>query len=212
MFLIFSLRRSDILPFTDLGVQKGLLRFALTAHGAFPDKDKGKFVLGAKKAAKDKERQSKDNRVVIDKVDGSGGGTLETCTTDRLTPPPSQTDAQQFPPTPHTPNDVQPRRAVLHTPNEPGSFSSKPMLPPTPYTPGTDPANGNNVEKPVEPVETLEVEEKELPPPAPEGLLEPLPDHPAWDADRIAPLTNGLSVEVLRSRWSGKKVKWVFLV
>lgn len=34
MFLIFTLRRPDVLPVGDLGVQKGLLRWVLAAHGA----------------------------------------------------------------------------------------------------------------------------------------------------------------------------------
>lgn len=36
MFLIFTLRRPDVLPVGDLGVQKGLLRWVLAAHGALP--------------------------------------------------------------------------------------------------------------------------------------------------------------------------------
>lgn len=36
MFLIFSLARPNILPVGDLGVQKGLLRWVLAAHGALP--------------------------------------------------------------------------------------------------------------------------------------------------------------------------------
>lgn len=34
MFLIFTLKRPDVLPVGDLGVQKGLLRWVLAAHGA----------------------------------------------------------------------------------------------------------------------------------------------------------------------------------
>ncbi|TXT08969.1 hypothetical protein VHUM_02443 [Vanrija humicola] len=36
MFLIFSLARPNVLPVGDLGVQKGLLRWVLAAHGALP--------------------------------------------------------------------------------------------------------------------------------------------------------------------------------
>lgn len=34
MFLMFTLRRPDVLPVGDLGVQKGLMKWVLAAHGA----------------------------------------------------------------------------------------------------------------------------------------------------------------------------------
>jgi DNA-3-methyladenine glycosylase II len=241
MFMIFSLRRANILPYTDLGVQKGLLRFALTAHHAFPQnpkekgKEKAKFVLGAKKAAKGKAK-SEEEAVVIDKVDTAGGGELDSMTTSmgmgtgRTTPPPHTTPAaattnsgQRLPPTPLTPTSSAPpfaaARTVLHTPNEPGSFSSnantnsKMVMPPTPDTPGYSTVNGyglSSQQQAVKPIETLQVEEKVLPPSAPDDVLEPMPDDPTWDADRIAPLKNGLTLEIMKSRWAGKKAKWVW--
>lgn len=36
MFLMFTLRRPDILPVGDLGVQKGLMKWVLAAHGRGP--------------------------------------------------------------------------------------------------------------------------------------------------------------------------------
>lgn len=51
MFLIFTLRRPDILPVGDLGVQKGLLRWVLAAHGALPDPPTPKTPKTPKKSA-----------------------------------------------------------------------------------------------------------------------------------------------------------------
>lgn len=188
MFLIFSLRRPNILPYTDLGVQKGLLRFALTAHDAFPgSKTKGKFQLSKKR--KDKEAR---DQAVKDEVDGTGSGELQTTLkNDRArTPPPRAQDG--MPPTPYTPGNETPvvKRGVLHTPNNPGGMT----MPPTPLSPG--------------PQEVLVVQEHELPEPelSPEDLLEPIRDR-KWDAHKVAPLENGLTIELMRSRWSGKKAK-----
>lgn len=186
MFLIFSLRRPNILPYTDLGVQKGLLRFALTAHGAFPEA-KDKFQLSKKR----KDKEAKD-KAVKDEVDGSGPGTLQTTIgNDRAkTPPPHSTSGA--PPTPYTPGNegaIAAKPKILHTPNNPGGM----VMPPTPLSPG--------------PSEALLVQKQELPEPAPEDLLEP-PRNTTWDAHKVAPLDNsGLSIELMRSRWSGKKAK-----
>ncbi|KAK4683610.1 DNA-3-methyladenine glycosylase II, partial [Tremellales sp. Uapishka_1] len=67
MFLIFSLRRPNILPVGDLGVQKGLLKWALAAHGALPasspKKSKGKPTTKAK-------REVKSDVKVVEERDG----------------------------------------------------------------------------------------------------------------------------------------------
>lgn len=188
MFLIFSLRRPNILPYTDLGVQKGLLRFALTAHDAFPEsKTKGKFQLSKKKT--DKEARDK---AVKDRVNGAGQGELETIIESERARTPPPRPKVELPPTPYTPGNGSEvpvtKRGVLHTPNSPGG----PTMPPTPLSPG--------------PQEVLQVQEQELPEPAPEDLLKPTRDA-TWDAHRIAPLNEGLTIEVMRSRWSGKKAK-----
>lgn len=174
MFLIFSLRRPDILPYTDLGVQKGLLRFALTAHNAFPG-TKGKFQL--KKKDNVKTEPSTPEQFTIQG--------------ERATPPPQAPSG--VPPTPLTPSNTTclVTKETIHTPNSPGNGSIKPVLPPTPFTPGQ---------------ETLQVHKADLPQPAPVDLLEPVPS-PHWDPNRVAPLGAGLTVETMKSRWSGKKAK-----
>ena len=190
MFLIFSLRRPNILPYTDLGVQKGLLRFALTAHGAFPEsKAKGKFQLSKKK--KDKEARDK---TVKHEVDSAGQGELQTFISVKgerpSTPPPRAQDGA--PPTPYTPGNeatAPVKRGALHTPNNPGGMT----MPPTPLSPG--------------PQELLVVQKEELPEEhAPEDLLAPTGGS-SWDLLKVAPLDNGLTIELMRSRWSGKKAK-----
>ena len=172
MFLMFSLRRPDVLPVGDLGVQKGLLRWALAAHGALTA-SKGKGKVHPDFAAK---------YAVIDRVDENGNGEIDTLVERPATPPPGH--APRVPPTPMTPNNITTTVAILHTPG-------MPQTPPTPVTPA----------------ETLEIPVKELPPPAPEILLAALPQEPGWDAHRAAPLGEGLTIETLKSRLAGKKVK-----
>ena len=177
MFLMFSLRRPDVLPVGDLGVQKGLLRWALAAHGSLPaSKVKGKANTEFTK----KYATKKD--VVVDTVDEAGNGEIDTLIKRPSTPVPGE--QQKLPPTPLTPTTTAPAAAILHTPG----IS---RAPPTPATPA----------------ETLEVPARELPPPTPEVLIEaPLHD-PSWDEHRSAPLGEGLSVEIMRARLSGKKAK-----
>ena len=176
--MIFSLRRPDVLAVGDLGVQKGLVRWALAAHSALPPTKK------AKKTANSALSQVETT--------GSGDGNLATMTQNRhVTPPPDQ--AQHIPPTPFTPNNPAPVRATLHTPNMP---SESTLVPHTRRTPPPVPAS-----------ETLEVAQGELPPPTPEELLAAMTSHPDWDPNRACPLGDGLSVELLRSRLSGKKAK-----
>jgi DNA-3-methyladenine glycosylase II len=169
------------MPYADLGVQKGLLRFALSAHNAFPG-SKGKFQL------------KKKDKVVKDEVDRTGQGDLTTGVQNgRATPPPQI--ASGLPPTPLTPSNADVKRTTLRTPNAPGGPSVS-QLPPTPLSPGTGTI----------PQETLVVQKSELPEPAPVDLLEPI-EGPNWDAARVAPLGAGLTIELMKSRWSGKKAK-----
>lgn len=172
MFLMFSLRRPDVLPVGDLGVQKGLLRWALAAHGALPA-SKGKGKVNPDFAAK---------YATVDRVDEQGNGEIDTPVKRNSTPPPPKQPGA--PPTPMTPNTTSSAVGVLHT-------RGMPRAPPTPVTPA----------------EMLEVPSNDLPPPTPETLLASLPSDPSWDAQRVAPQQEGLTVELLRLRLSGKKAK-----
>ena len=80
--MIFSLRRPDVLPVGDLGVQKGLLRWVLAAHSALPR---------AKTKANDTTRKKYGLG-----VNAKGAGELDTRV---LTPPPE--DEITIPQTPH---------------------------------------------------------------------------------------------------------------
>ncbi|KAI9639357.1 DNA-3-methyladenine glycosidase [Dioszegia hungarica] len=172
MFLMFSLRRPDVLPVGDLGVQKGLLRWALTAHDALPESKK----KTGKKADAVRAKYKKEAKTEI------------------RTPPPE--DRPQAPPTPYTPGTDASTIAALRTP----ASRQITHLPPTPVTPGMP-----TEEVLVKVEETLEV--PALPAPTPEELMRPLVTHAQWDAFRAAPLEEGLSVEVLKARLAGKKVK-----
>jgi DNA-3-methyladenine glycosylase II len=202
MFLMFSLRRPDILPVGDLGVQKGLIRWALGAHNALPQSTKAKGKASAQAREKyglDKKSKAKENNGIHDKVDEKGQGEIDTLvipTARPSTPPPRDTSTiGMLPPTPISPGTQAPQLAILHTPDMGMASSSMNVLPPTPLSPG------------MKPLETFVVGKEELPPPTPEQLLAPPADDPSWSADRAVPLEDGLSVEVLKSRLSGKKVK-----
>ncbi|RSH88869.1 hypothetical protein EHS25_002531 [Saitozyma podzolica] len=190
MFLMFSLRRPDVLPVGDLGVQKGLLNWALAAHGALPKRAprEGK-AADARKAKYSAAKKKQGSAIVIDKVDQSGDGELDT----RIRTPSPEPKTQGVPPTPITPAPGHKvKTGVLHTPNIASTTSGLP--PPTPQSP-------------TKADEVLEVPAKELPPPAPEELLTAPTGHEHWDSHRAAPLLEGLSLEVLRARLAGKKVK-----
>ncbi|KAK8864542.1 hypothetical protein IAR55_001792 [Kwoniella newhampshirensis] len=186
MFLMFSLRRPDVLAVGDLGVQKGLLRWALAAHGALP-----------KKTNNDTPKKGKKHQKAVQEVvDVKGEGEVDTLVQDRaMTPEKYSAQEDALPPTPLTPTTSGPsgvHKAVLHTPNMPIDL---PRIPPTPHTPSL-------------PSEVVEVPPEALPPPpAPEEMLSPPVGHDGWDAHRAAPLDEGLSVEVLKARLAGKKAK-----
>lgn len=61
---MFSLRRPDVLPVGDLGVQKGLLRWALAAHGALPPSTK---KVG-KKADASRAKYKKESTPLMDRT------------------------------------------------------------------------------------------------------------------------------------------------
>jgi hypothetical protein len=61
MFLMFTLRRPDVLPVGDLGVQKGLMKWVLAAHGAPVTekvKDENPFLDGESSVVPAVERKS----------------------------------------------------------------------------------------------------------------------------------------------------------
>ncbi|WWD17144.1 hypothetical protein CI109_101581 [Kwoniella shandongensis] len=191
MFLMFSLRRPDVLAVGDLGVQKGLLRWALSAHGSLPKKTSD----GTPKKGKKKQTST----AVQEVVDAKGEGEVDTLVENGRATTPDRKSAQQqvgLPPTPLTPTTSAPpgvHKAVLHTPNMPTDLPNVPL---TPHSPSV-------------PTEVVEVPSETLPPPppAPEEMLYPPTDRERWDAYRAAPLEEGLSVEVLKARLSGKKAK-----
>ena len=123
MFMIFSLRRADVLPVGDLGVQKGLLRWILAAHGALPS---------SKVKANDQTRKKYGLA-----VDEKGRGELDTRV---VTPPPESSAPPQTPqvgalitadapPTPLTPGNAD--VAVQVPPKTlPPDFSNNKLLHP----------------------------------------------------------------------------------
>lgn len=219
MFLMFSLRRPDILPVGDLGVQKGLLKWALAAHGALPKKEtkagkKADAVRAKYKKGVDVKQEEQEEGEVVKR----GKDEVDTLV---CTPPPEDRALQAgIPPTPMTPGmGSTVKLGVLHTPaqNIPEPGGKLQQLPPTPLSPATtrapaaptpiEPEASLPAQPPLESGETLVVPGQDLPPPAPDVLMAPPLDDPRWDANRAAPLIDGLSVEVLKSRLSGKKVK-----
>ena len=145
------------MPYGDLGVQKGLLRWALAAHGGLPQ-PKSKASAAA--------RQKYGLNGEVPTADG-----IETRV---LTPPPE-----------NAPPPTTPQTATL---------ISVHGVPPTPLTPSN------------QPVETVEVPAKDLATSLEQDFLSPPSNH-SFDPHVCAPLAEGLSVELMRSRLAGKKAK-----
>ncbi|XAO21849.1 hypothetical protein I312_100605 [Cryptococcus bacillisporus CA1280] len=192
MFMIFSLRRPDILAVGDLGVQKGLIKWALAAHGALEKKASGTITPKKAKGKANKNGQKE----VKEEVDDKGEGELDT--NIRESTPVRHVPSSSVPPTPMTPNDTSenpvPKMGALRTLAAP-SGTRVSHIPPTPSTPSAVPR------------ETVEVPPRTLPAPTPDVMLTAPLEHPDWDAHRAAPLLEGLTVEILKSRLNGKKVK-----
>jgi hypothetical protein len=93
MFLMFSLRRPDILPVGDLGVQKGLLRWFLAAHGALPVSTRTAAAGKGKGKGKGKEDvKGEDGEAIL----GSGkkGGKAAEAARKKYAPAPTPTPAR----------------------------------------------------------------------------------------------------------------------
>ncbi|KAG1807692.1 DNA glycosylase, partial [Suillus subaureus] len=117
MFAIFSLRRPNILPVGDLGIQRGMLRWFLSRHSS-----KHPFTLSPHKLSGD---ESND-----DKTKGASASAMG---------PPSTTPAPKTTPSSQLTGDVEPNNEVLPTLSE--SQSQTPALIkslPEPFTPSID--------------------------------------------------------------------------
>ncbi|WWC89177.1 uncharacterized protein L201_004095 [Kwoniella dendrophila CBS 6074] len=171
MFLMFSLRRPDVLAVGDLGVQKGLLRWALSAHGALLKKT----VLTSKKG--------KGKAKVVETIQTD----LDTVVREST---PEQKTSDIFPPTPSTPTSSS-HPAALVTPDD---SAQTVKIPPTPNSP-------------ILPSETARIPSGTLPTPTPQSMLEPLSGNPDWNPNIAVPLPDGLTLDVLKARLAGKKVK-----
>jgi DNA-3-methyladenine glycosylase II len=187
---MFSLRRPDVLPVGDLGVQKGLLRWALAGHNALPP-PKGK--LNAQAAVKYKANASP----VKGDVRQSEDGEMITLIEERPSTPTADGGlSDPFPPTPLTPSTSAPQLAALHTPRTSRISPPNGAAPPTPFTPGAQ-----------APAQSLQIPGEDLPPSSPHRFLGP-PSHVSWDPHKAVPLDKeGLSIELLKSRLGGKKAK-----
>ena len=171
MFEIFSLRRPDVLPVGDLGVQKGLLRWVLAAHAPgsisftkSPTKSKAKTKI----KAEEETNSVKEEPLVSVK--------------DELpsTPPPQ---IPGLPPTPLTPGRTEIKVEVNQL-----------DLPVTPRVNGSVAHVASAVATPSESAAHL--------------IAKPGGD---FDPHKSCPLPEGLTIEILKSRLAGKKVKYVAL-
>lgn len=120
MFAIFSLRRPNILPVGDLGIQRGLLRWFLSRHSS-----KHTFTLSPHKLSESESNDDKTNRA----------------STSAMGPPPT-TPAPKTNPGFQLTGDVEPDNEVLPTLSKsqsqtPASIQSIPALPES-FTPSID--------------------------------------------------------------------------
>ncbi|WOO81132.1 Putative DNA-3-methyladenine glycosylase YfjP [Vanrija pseudolonga] len=182
MFLIFSLARPNILPVGDLGVQKGLLRWVLAAHGALPPPPvrtpkKGKKASASASASASQEVEP------------------ETPTKTPRALAPSDSTATLI--VPLTPTAESPfNMSATLVPSTPGA-SGVLSTPGTsfPSTPGPPPVTPSASMNPT------------LPKNVPDACLHPPDEWAAEHAARAAPLPDGLTIATLKSRLAGKKAK-----
>ncbi|KAG2358458.1 DNA glycosylase [Suillus spraguei] len=120
MFAIFSLRRPNILPVGDLGMQRGMLRWFLSRHSS-----KHPFIISPHKISDGKPDDDKK----------------KPASTSAMGPPPT-TPAPKTTPGSHLTGDVKPDNEALPTPSEsqsqtPASINSILALPEL-FTPSID--------------------------------------------------------------------------
>jgi DNA-3-methyladenine glycosylase II len=183
MFLIFTLRRGDVLPVGDLGVQKGLLRWVLAAHGALPPPKLSSTPRKSLPATPSK----------------TPGEPAEPQSPTALTHTTS-VGAMEPPATPVTPNkrslEAASSSATLlnepATPTPANGPAGSSILPATPAPPPVTPSASTN---------------PSLPPAEDDSLIAVTPDWSSEHALKAAPLPPGLDISTLRSRLAGKKAK-----
>lgn len=184
MFLIFTLRRADVLPVGDLGVQKGLLRWVLAAHGALP----------APKASTTprKSLPATPSKTPVEPT--------EPPTPTPFTLTQTSSTAMDPPATPVTPakrglEAASSTATLLNEPSTPtpsnGPAGSS-ILPATPAPPPVTPSASTN---------------PTLPPAADDSLIAVPADWGPEHAEKAAPLPPGLDIATLRARLAGKKAK-----
>jgi DNA-3-methyladenine glycosylase II len=171
MFAMFSLRRPDILPVGDLGVQRGLLQWVLSSH--LPDQYP--LRLSPKKLPKTDDAEAE-----------TGGGTVnagETQTTVGASPG----DSSSVLPAPAVP--TTPRKSQLEPEPSSGTGAPLPTKPATtaPKTPPRKPLTKKSAKG----------KEKE------QAVTRTVPLRPT----SAVPLPDGITLDMLKSRASGKKVK-----
>ncbi|KIJ39939.1 hypothetical protein M422DRAFT_32539 [Sphaerobolus stellatus SS14] len=177
MFAIFSLRRPDILPVGDLGVQRGILRWFLALHSP-----NDAITISPKKLPKnpgnvsDDEATDKANPSIVD----TAAGPLPKETMES-----AGAEASSLPPVPSTPIRLK-HKGIASVPETPNASPAKNGLDtgslavfPEPFTPSIN--------------KTLRGETSQS----------ATPEKPK--------LPEGLSVSVLKSRLTGKKIKGAFL-
>lgn len=195
MFLIFTLRRPDILPVGDLGVQKGLLRWVLAAHGALPPPPPPKTP----KKATPKKHTPTDY--------GAGGGATPLTAQASFDNELQAAESQATQMTEATELDVPASQATAIDSSHGGQSSAQsPLSTPTkslatssefPSTPGPPPVT------PTASTNSL------LPASVPDSILSVPQDWDDTHALRAAPLPPGVTISTLKGRLAGKKAKWV---
>ncbi|OCF41889.1 hypothetical protein I317_04299 [Kwoniella heveanensis CBS 569] len=114
MFLMFSLRRPDVLAVGDLGVQKGLLRWFLSAHDALPPSTPKK---GTPKKVTSKQQSSVGSAptpLTPTPIDGAPSDETIAEPPERLPPPTPSPHARQLlrPSRSYTPPELPPDLSV----------------------------------------------------------------------------------------------------
>ncbi|RSH86885.1 uncharacterized protein EHS24_005163 [Apiotrichum porosum] len=168
---------ADILPVGDLGVQKGLLRWVLAAHGELPPSTPKTPKTPKSPKGTPKKRTANSTPLTATPLPSQASQTTEIDLSSSQRTETTDVNRSSTPPPTLTPSKP---------PATPSNFPSTPGPPPVTPSASTNPM---------------------LPPKAPDSILATPEGWDHICAHRAAPLPPGLSLNELKARLAGKKAK-----
>ncbi|KAI6046168.1 DNA glycosylase [Pisolithus marmoratus] len=201
MFAIFTLRRPNILPVGDLGIQRGMLRwFGGAGFKIRPDKVEQQGANAAEKSEHARDEHTKPNYAEVGMVEAALSsrkvdGKIESASVSKSNPETSLDPGFDM-------NSVTDKEENLPPSTSASAMENPPFIPPTLPVPIAD-----------------QPQSVALPPPAPVSPLTPLLAQASSQGNSTdgymkpwtKPLPNGLTPTSMKSRLNRKKAKYAVL-